>query len=404
MDLPTPRTSASAHAEHGAPAALGGPVVSPVLKLLLLLGAVGAITGLVRFVLGLGATTAMNDGYPWGIWIAIDMVIGTALGSGGFAMALLVYLLNRGEYHPLVRPAVLTGAFGYTVGAIAIVFDVGRFWNLWKVPLYVWRWNGSSILLEVALCVMAYMAVLWVEVSPALLERSGAHGAAAKLLRVVRRALPAFLALGVVLPMMHQSSLGSLLLVAGTKLHELWHTPLLPLLFLVTVLGMGYSAVVAESLFASRAFGRPLETPILRRLSSIIAGATGVYVVLRLGDVAMRGRLPLALRPEWHAVLFWVEIGVAVAAAVLLRKAGRGANPATLARGATMVLLAGALYRLDVYVTVFDPGNGWRYFPSVGEILVTLGFIAAEIAAYVFVVKKFPILWGVSAPAARGAS
>ena len=52
-----------------------------------------------------------------------------------------------------------------------MVLDVGRPWNIWKVPLYFWRWNLNSVLLEVALCIMAYVVVLWIELSPAFLER-----------------------------------------------------------------------------------------------------------------------------------------------------------------------------------------------------------------------------------------
>ncbi len=85
----------------------------------------------------------LNDGYPWGIWIAFDVVTGTALGCGGFAIALLVYILNKGEYHPLVRPAILTGLLGYGLAVLAVTVDLGRFWELWKIPLFVWRWRGS---------------------------------------------------------------------------------------------------------------------------------------------------------------------------------------------------------------------------------------------------------------------
>src|SRR5512135_2051344 len=92
------------------PQPVGGKVLSPFVLFLLLLWALGTAVILVRFTQGLGATTAMSDGYPWGLWIALDVVVGTGLGSGGFAVALLVYILNRGKYHALVRPALLTSA------------------------------------------------------------------------------------------------------------------------------------------------------------------------------------------------------------------------------------------------------------------------------------------------------
>src|SRR5919197_939968 len=214
---------------------VGGKLVTSFFKVLLVTWAIGTAAGIVRFTQGLGVASAMNDGYPWGIWIAVDVVVGTALGSGGFAVALLVYVMNRGKFHPLLRPAILTSALGYTAGATAIVFDVGRWWNLWRVPVVPlfsaggrFGFNWSSGLLEVALCVMAYTAVLWIELSPPILERWGESGPSAwrglarALLGIVEKLLPIVLALGLVLPMMRQSSLGSLFLVAVTKLHRLW--------------------------------------------------------------------------------------------------------------------------------------------------------------------------------------
>ena len=395
---------------------VGGKLVTPFFRALIAIWAVGSAFGLVRFTQGLGAATAMNDGYPWGIWIAVDVVVGTALGSGGFAVALLVYFMNRRRLHPLMRPALLTSALGYTAGATAIVFDVGRYWNLWRVPIAPltgrrFFFNWTSGLLEVALCVMAYTAVLWLEVAPPVLEtlgaRPGAVGRACKaVLAPLERLLPVILALGLVLPMMHQSTLGSLLMVAGTKLHPLWHSPLLPLLFLVGCVGMGYAAVVVEATFSARAFGRPVERRMLASLAPVMAFAAAAFAVVRVVDVAARGRLGLALAADRHAALFWLEVLLASYAAVRLAARRTGEDPGALLRAAALLAAGGALYRLDVYLVAFDPGNGWRYFPSVGEIAITLAIMAVETMIYVFAVRTFPILAAprAAAPAARPAA
>ncbi len=389
---------------HATP--VGGKLLNPFFRLLLFLWLLGTVAGTVRFTQGLGTASAMNDGYPWGIWIAIDVVVGTALGSGGFAVALLVYALNRGRYHPLVRPAILTAALGYTAGATAIVFDVGRYWNLWRVPVAPlvsggrFAYNWSSGLLEVALCVMAYTAVLWIEASPPILRawRDDGPGLLRPLARfalpLVERTLPVVLALGLVLPMMHQSTLGSLFLVSVTKLHKLWHSPLLPPLFLLTCLGMGYAAVVLESVFSAWAFRRRIETAMLAELAGLMALVSGAFFVLRLADVALRGRLGLAFASPWPAAAFWAELLLAGAAAVMLWRLRRTSDAGALVRAAGVLISAGALYRVDVYLVAFDPGNGWHYFPSVGEILVTLGIVAVETMVYLFVVRKYPILAG----------
>jgi Ni/Fe-hydrogenase subunit HybB-like protein len=383
-------------------APVGGKLFTPFFKVLVAVWAVGSAFGLVRFTQGLGASTAMNDGYPWGIWIAVDVVVGTALGSGGFAVALLIYFMNRRQLHPLMRPALLTSALGYTAGATAIVFDVGRYWNLWRVPIAPlaggrFYYNWTSGLLEVALCVMAYTAVLWLEVAPPVLEtlgsRPGALGRISQaVLRPLEKALPLVLALGLVLPVMHQSTLGSLLMVAGTKLHKLWHSPLLPLLFLLGCVGMGYAAVVAEAAFSARAFGRPLERRMLASLAPVMSAVAALFAVVRLGDVVARGRLGLALAADRHAALFWAEVLLAAAAAVLLASRREREDMGALLRAAGLLAVSGALYRLDVYLVAFDPGNGWRYFPSVGEICITLGIMAVETMIYIYAVRRFPFL------------
>ena len=150
---------------------VGGPLMTPRTGWLLLIFLFALALAVWRFAVGLGPSTALSDGYPWGIWIAFDVVSGTALACGGYAMALLVYIFNKGRYHPLVRPALLTSALGYSVAAVGIIIDVGRPWLIWRIPVSVDKWNLDSALLEVALCVMSYVIVLWIELSPAFLEK-----------------------------------------------------------------------------------------------------------------------------------------------------------------------------------------------------------------------------------------
>jgi Ni/Fe-hydrogenase subunit HybB-like protein len=381
---------------------VGGRILTPAFKVMLVLWGLGTVAGLVRFTQGLGAASAMNDGYPWGLWIAFDVVVGTGLASGGYALALVVFVLNKGRYHPLVRPALLTSLLGYAVAGVAVAFDVGRYWNLWRVPLTPGAWNGASVLLEVALCMMAYVAVLAIEVSPAALEswsrgsRPGLAAFSRRWLPRVERALPFVVAVGLLLPTMHQSSLGSLLLVAGTKVHPLWHTGMLPLLFLLTAFGMGYAIIYFESIFSSLAFHRPLETRLLARLGVFVSGVLFAFVIVRVGGLVFADRLGLAFRSGTLSFFFWAETILFVAAAVLFVQQGLRASAAGQLQAALLALAGGSLYRIDAFLVAFDPGHGWSYFPSLGELLVTLGLVATETMAYVVLVKRFPIIAGVT--------
>ncbi len=386
-----------------------GKFLTPAIKMMLVLWGLGTVAGLYRFTHGLGAATAMNDGYPWGLWIAFDVVVGTGLASGGYAMAILVYVFNKGRYHPLVRPALVTSLLGYSIAGVAVTFDLGRFWNMWRIPVSVLDWNGSSVLLEVALCIMAYTGVLFLEISPALLERWSETGRPerAALARAwlprIDRAMPFIVALGLVLPTMHQSSLGSLLLVAGTKLHPLWHTGLLPLLFLLTTLGMGYAIIYFESIFTSVAFRRPLETKLLSRLGLLVGATLVAFVLVRFGGLMAAGRLGLTLRSGMYSFFFWGETLLFLAAAFLFRQQAVRASAAGQLQAALLTLFGASLYRMDAFLTGFNPGRNWVYFPSLPELLVTLGMIATETVVYVWIVRKYPILAGATAPASRTA-
>jgi Ni/Fe-hydrogenase subunit HybB-like protein len=193
---------------------------------------------------------------------------------------------------------------------------------------------------------------------------------------------------------MHQSSLGSLMLLAGEKLHPLWQTPLLPLLFLVSCIAMGYGVVTLESTLSSQVFGLPRETRTLGRLAPTIAFVLLLFVALRILDLAFRGSLPLLLSSGGMSLLFALEMALFVIPALWLLSERARWKVANLFRAAMLVVLGGALYRFSTYLIAFDPGPGWSYFPAVPELLITVGLVAAEVAVYVFLVKTFPVLRG----------
>ena len=386
------------------PLAAGGPIFTPTVIAMFALAALAGALIVWRAAAGLGATTAMNDGYPWGLWIAFDVVTGTAIGCGGYAIALLVYILNRGHYHALVRPALLTSALGYSIAGFSVLLDLGRPWLTWKIPVLLGDWNPDSVLLEVALCIMAYSVVLWIELSPAFLERAAQSKSprlrrlGEGLLPVLKKSLLWITALGILLPTMHQSSLGALLLLSGPRLHALWNSPILPLLFLVSSVLMGFGAVVLEGLFASRFFGRKPESEMFAGLGRVMLGAIILYVGLRVADVLIRGQVAALAGLDLYATMWLLEIALFIAAAILLGSEEGRRDLGNLMRAALLLLFAGGLYRFDVFLLAFQPGEHWSYFPSVAEILITVGLLAGEIGIYIVFVRMFPILAGRSEP------
>ncbi len=345
----------------------------------------------VRFIFGLGAVTNLNDGYPWGIWVVFDVVIGSAFACGGFSVAMLVYIFNRGHYHPLVRPALLASLFGYTLAGVGVLFDLGRWWNFWHIlwPGYA---NPHSVMFEVAVCISAYITVMWIEFSPVFMEQWG--------LRVQRRKLEKvlffFIALGTLLPMMHQSSLGTLLVVMGPQVNPLWQTPVVPLLYLLSAIAIGYGIVLFESCLAASAYRREIETHLLQPMAKIMLGVLAVFMLVRFGDLIVRGALGHAMNPSREALFFWLETVCFAAPFLIVGKPAARRNPARLFLAGCAIMLAGILLRINGFLIGYDTGlgvdNGWNYFPSIAEMLVTIGMFALEVLGYIIITRRFPVL------------
>lgn len=373
--------------QNAAPAPVGGSLVNAVTLTCGVLIALMLAVLVVRFLFGLGAVTALNDGYPWGIWVVVDVMIGSALACGGFSVAMLVYIFNRGEYHPLVRPALLASLFGYTLAGAAVIFDLGRWWNVWNM-----YWPGSinlnSVMFEVAVCITLYIVVIWIEFSPTFLEQMGKHETRKK----VNKVMFFVIALGTVLPMMHQSSLGTLLVVLGGQIHPLWQTPMVPLLYLLTAITMGYAVVLFESCLASSAYRRKIEMHMLTPLAKVMLGLLVAFLIVRMGDLLVRGALPQAFVPSIEALAFWLETACFIAPLLLIGAETNRRNPARLFLAGVLLMLGGALMRLNGYLIGYETGDGFSYFPTLAEVLVTVGVFAINVLGYIIITRRFPVL------------
>ncbi|PKO88523.1 MAG: Ni/Fe-hydrogenase cytochrome b subunit [Betaproteobacteria bacterium HGW-Betaproteobacteria-10] len=377
--------------QHAAPAPVGGKLFNTATVVCGLLIAAMLAVLFVRFMFGLGAVANINDGYPWGIWVVVDVLIGSAFACGGFSVAMLVYIFNKGQYHPLVRPALLASLFGYSLAGVGVLFDLGRYWNFWHIfaPGYA---NPNSVMFEVAVCITAYIVVMWIEFSPVFMEKWGLQVQKKKLEKV----LFFIIALGTLLPMMHQSSLGTMLVVMGPQVNPLWQTPVVPLLYLLSAITIGYGVVLFESCVASSAYRRQIEVHLLQPMARIMLGVLAIFLVLRLGDLVVRGALGHAFAPTLEAFFFWLETGCFLLPFLLVGNARARRNPARLFLAGCAIMLGGILMRINGFLIGYDTGlgvdHGWNYFPSIAEMLVTLGMFAVEVLAYILITRRFPVL------------
>jgi len=352
----------------------------------------GGLVLLARYVGGLGYATNLNDAYPWGLWIAVDVASGVALAAGGFTTAFLAHILHRHRYREIIRPALLTAALGYTFVAFGVFVDIGRSWAIWKFFLFQ---NHLSALFEVGMCVLAYLTVLWIEFIPVVAERFGTRLQwLAALDRALDRFLWVFLILGVVLSCMHQSSLGTMLLIAPTKISPLWYTPLLPLLFLLSAFAVGYPMVIVETTIITSSLKRDGEMRILSPLSRITAWLLGAYLLLKIGDLVARGGHVTLLDGSAESMAFLIEVGLGVVVpwGMLISDTVRRSRRA-LFTASVMIVLGVVLNRVNAYIIGFSPPYAETpYVPSAAELLLTAGAAATIMFLYRLFVSHLPVL------------
>lgn len=336
---------------------------------LIIILAAGFYATVLRFVKGLGAATNLSDQFPWGIWIGFDVLCGVGMAAGGFTLAATVYVFHLDRFHAVLRPSILTAFLGYALVAVALLFDLGKPYNIWH-PLIMW--NPHSVMFEVAWCVMLYLTVLALEFSPAVLERFHLH----RPLRVVKAVTIPLVILGVVLSTLHQSSLGSLWLIMPTKLHPYWYSPLQPVFFFISAVGVGLAMVIFESNLSARAFGREIEMPLLEVLGRAMAVVLALYGMLKLQDLWTRGALVHLREPSTETVLFVLEmtLGLLVPLPLLsFRKIREDRNG--LFGVAVLVITGFLLNRLNVSITGLEASSGVHYFPRWTEVAVTLSIV-----------------------------
>ena len=404
------------HAEEDLP--VEKPLFTPGVLLLLGLMAVGFGFAVYRYIFGLGAMTNLNDQYPWGIWIGVDVASGVALAAGGFTTSALAHIFHREHYHAIVRPALLTAMLGYTFVGMSLMVDLCKYYNIWH-PILPSMWQGNSALFEVAMCVMCYLTVLYLEFVPILVEGLKGklnlpapfdrlrgpvesllkQGCVQQIVELAGRFFGKIMFLliiaGVVLSCMHQSSLGALMAIAPYKVHPLWYTPVMTLLFLMSAIAVGYPMVIFESMWASRAFGRKPEMEILTPLAKLIPFFIGAYMVAKISDLVIRDAYVYLFDGSFQSMMFILEFGFGVMLPffLLLSERVRRSPTGLFICAALYVILGVLLNRINVFVVAYKPPYAeGPYVPSIGEIAVTVAMISALILCYRVIVSILPVL------------
>jgi len=353
---------------------------------------VGLVLIVIRFIYGLGSITNLSQEFPWGLWVGFDVVTGVAFAGGAYSLTFIVYVLNMKKYHSIVRATVLNGLLAYMFYAGALVLDLGRPWHIIN-PIIGNKFGLSSILFLVAWHFLLYMLSELIEFSPAIAEWLG--------MRRLQKALNAMtigaVVFGISLSCLHQSGLGALFLMAKGKIHPLWYTEFIPLLFLVSSVFAGMSVIIIEGSITHKIFmhdnspeAKAHESEIIIGLSKVAAGAMFVYLFMQ-GIQLIHGQKVHLLFTSWGGLFLTEVLGFVLVPMLLFMRGVKTKNIITLRIAAVWTIIGIALNRLDISIIAFKWYAPHHYYPSAGEVIVTLAVISAEFWAFRWVVNRMPV-------------
>ncbi len=348
------------------------------------LTAVGALAVLYRLVEGLGASTNLSNANPWGLWISFDLTT-VAFSGGAFTLAAVVYVFQKKEFHPAVYPTVLTGLIGYASVLMILFMDLGRWDRFYHFTIFP---NFHSALYEVSWCILLYSTILVYEISPVLLEKWGKDHLIVKLKKLT---IPMVIA-GVTLSTLHQSSLGTLFVVMPHRLHPLWYSMISPVFFYVSSISAGLALVVVGSTLMQIASGRGLKQELIAKLGKYIPWVLGIYLALRVGELAYTGELGLVFTSGTYSVLYLLEILIGVIVPIVLFSLPkiRSSQWGSLA-SALLVLIGVALDRFNYSWFGQLPVSETPYVPSVPETLILVGVLSGAILTFLVIARYFPV-------------
>ena len=358
--------------------------------------AAGVVVTIMRFTMGLGSVTNLSDNNPWGIWIGFDLLCGVALAAGGYTTSAACYIFGFKRFHGAVRPAILTAFLGYALVVFALNYDVGRPWRL-VYPIF-YQQGTTSILFEVGLCVFIYLTVLFLEYLPAALEWKRGFD---KYRGILIKATMVLTILGVILSTLHQSSLGALYLIAPSKLHPLWYTPYLPVMFFMSSMFAGLSMVIFEGTLSHKHFHHKMDDEYNLGYEDLQMAFSKAAAWIMAGYLAMK-LLGLAMDNRWQYLgtgygVWWLTevIGFVALPCYCYAVGYRDRNIGLVRLAAPWTVIGIMLNRFDVSLIAFNwqLPSAERYFPSLGEIIISLFVVTVGVLVFRWIVTRMPIFY-----------
>jgi len=346
----------------------------------------------IRFSQGIGSVIHASQEAPWGLWINFNVITGVSFAGGAFVVTFLVYILGLEKYRPIVRATVLYGLLAYMFYAGALLLDLGRPWKVIN-PIIGNSFGLSSVLFLVAWHFILYMAALFIEFSPAITEWTG---------RLRFRKFLISLTLGVVifgicLSTLHQSGLGALFLMAKPKIHPLWYSEFIPILFFVSSIFAGLSCVIMLEMFSRKVFKydmsyvhKSTHRNIMFSLAKICTVAMFVYFFLTI-LVFIHGKNYSYINTPWGYWYLVEIVGFVVVPCILFLYGFRHLNLSLVRIAAAMTIIGIVLNRLNISTVAYHWYDGVIHYPTWMEIVGSVAVIIAQILVFRWIVRRMPV-------------
>ena len=354
------------------------------------------LTGLVilyfRFVYGLGSVVNLTQETPWGLWLGFDVVTGVALAGGAYVITFVVYVMRVDKYQSIVRVTVLNGLLAYMFYAGALVFDIGRPWHALN-PYIGNSFGFASVLFLICWHFLLYMAAAFIEFSPVIAE--WLHWEKAR--KILKSLTLGTVILGITLSILHQSGLGALFLMAKPKIHPLWWSEFIPILFFVSSIYAGLAMIIFEGTISHRIFKNLIPHDSHYSFDDIILGlAKGaaitmfVYYFLK-ALLFIHGKQWDMINDSWGYWYLVEVLGFVLVPGFMFAFGFRNRSLNIIKIASILALIGVVLNRLNVSIISFNWYADIHYFPSWQEIVVTLMVIFVEIWVFRWIVTRMPV-------------
>ncbi|MGD9020247.1 MAG: polysulfide reductase NrfD [Lysobacterales bacterium] len=355
------------------------------------------ITGVVilyfRFVYGLGSVANYSQEVPWGLWKGLNVVTGVALAGGAYVITFVVYVLGVNKYKSIVRITVLNGFMAYTFYAGALLLDLGRPW--FALNPYIGNSFGfASVLFLICWHFLLYMLAAFIEFSPAVAEWLNWE----KARKFLAGLTLATVILGITLSLLHQSGLGALYLMAKTKIHPLWWSEFIPILFFVSSVYAGLAMIIIEGTVSHRVFRNFLPPGSHRSFDDIVLGLAKGAAITMFFYYFLKALLFIHDK-QWHLLTdgfgawYLLEvIGLVLVPALMFAFGFKHRSLRIIKIAAALSLIGIVMNRLNISIICFNWYAESRYYPSWQEYIVSLTVIFVQFWIFRWIVTRMPVL------------